>query len=762
MKWKGNLRKNLRTGFGLLRNYGWKKNLLAVAAGYLCCLAMDKLTLISLNSQFVARFDLSVAILPLSGFLLGIWGVLGCLLRFAVSIALTIKSYGNFTLAEYLPFLSYLIPMFLYSALPSVLWYATPLKGEEQASYPRLDTSAHVIKYYIIMTVTLVVYVLSDFIFYDLSLTRDVLLAEMSLFTQCLDMVLIVSMPCIILISMIRNRTITINERMVLAFLFVGVIASILTAFLVYRTAVQLRPELFKEYNRLFKLDFTELTDNDYETLYKFNVFWNWYLILLAVLQNVLLIVEILFMRSIERKVTRPILNLSGALENYTSQGDGSLNPEKLRQECLPYTSGFGEVGSLTQTCVNMAGKISAYTRKLEQVTAEKQRIGTELDIASNIQRDMLPTIFPPFPDRGEIELYASMQPAKEVGGDFYDYYFIDHDHLALTIADVSGKGVPAALFMVISMTLLHNHAALGGSPKEILTYVNHQLCQNNKSMMFCTVWLGILDLKTGRLTASNAGHEYPAIRRNGGQYELMMNQHDPAIGIRDGLRYHEYDLTLSPGDMLFQYTDGVTEATDTSLELFGEERMLDALNQSPDSDPETVIRRMHDAIDVFVKEATQFDDITMLCFKYKGAGEGDGQKRAVLTVTADENRLNEVTQFLEQELEQIDCPVEEMYNLTLAAEEIFVNIARYAYEGREGDVEMSFSFDPDTREAELVFSDSGIPFDPTRLPAPDTALMPGQRRIGGLGIHLVRKMMDEVQYEYQSGKNLLTVRRRI
>ncbi len=755
-------RKN-RIWSALFRSFGWKKNLLAIGVSFLFCYLLDELTTLFPDSMIIARFDLSIAILPLFGFILGIWGVLGCLLEYIISLTLLLHTLGSFTFAEFLPYLGVVVPMFLYSALPSVLWYAVPLKGEERAVYPRLDTSAHVVKYYLIMTVTLIIYVMSDFIYYGIDLSRDNLLMELNAFAQCLDMTLIVGMPCIILLSVIRYRTITINERMVLAFLFVGVIASVLAAFLVYRTALKMNPDLFHEYRHVMEIlkdNSTDVADVDIDIFARYGVFWNWYMIVLAVLQNILLIIEILFMRSIERKVTRPILHLTDALETYTSREEGGLDPEALKQECLPYRYGFGEVSSLTRTCVNMADAIDTYTGKLEKVTAEKERIGTELNVASNIQRDMLPTIFPPFPDRKEIEIFASMQPAKEVGGDFYDYYFIDHDHLALTAADVSGKGVPAALFMVICMTLLHNHAASGGSPKEILTYVNHQLCQNNKSMMFCTVWLGILDVKTGRLTAASAGHEYPALKRRGGQYELRKEKHDPAIGIRDGLRYHEYDMILSPGDMLFQYTDGVTEATDAALELFGEERMIDALNQFPESGPEETIHHMHAAINAFVKEATQFDDITMLCVRYNGEGEEDGLYRSVLTVPADTDRLDEVTEFLERELEQIECPMDEVFNLTLVTEEVFVNIAHYAYDGRKGDVEMVFSFDRETRMVELLFSDSGIPFDPTSRPAPDTTLKPEQRQIGGLGIHLVRKLMDEVHYEYQAAKNMLTIRR--
>jgi len=322
---------------------------------------------------------------------------------------------------------------------------------------------------------------------------------------------------------------------------------------------------------------------------------------------------------------------------------------------------------------------------------------------------------------------------------------------------------VPASLFMVISMTLLRNHAASSGSPKEILTYVNHQLCQNNKQLMFCTVWLGILDLRTGRLIAANAGHEYPAIRRNGEEYALLSDQHDPPLGLRDGLRYREYELTLSPGDCLFQYTDGVTEATDAALELFGEERMTQALNAADCDAPKTTICHMQAAIDGFVKEAVQFDDITMLCLRYNGClSQDEDVYRTTLTVPAKTDRLDEVMGFFESELEKVDCPMEDLYNLTLVAEELFVNIAHYAYDGREGEARIDFSFDRDQRMVEVTFSDSGIPFDPTLRPAPDITKKPGQRPIGGLGIHLVRKLMDDVRYEYQGGKNRLTVKKKI
>ena len=241
---------NLRTGFGLLRNYGWKKNLLAIAVGFLFSMTLEFLPQLIPDNKIFARFDLAVAVLPLIGFLLGIWGILGCMLEYGGSLMMVaVQDYTN--LMEYLPYLVYLIPLILYAALPSVLWYAIPLKGEERATYPRLDTSAHVIKYYIIVAATLIVYVVADFISNGYALTREYLLTEASMYTQCLVMALIVGMPSIILLSVIRHRTITINERMVLAFLVVGVIASVLAAFLIYFMAKQLVPELFEAYERM-------------------------------------------------------------------------------------------------------------------------------------------------------------------------------------------------------------------------------------------------------------------------------------------------------------------------------------------------------------------------------------------------------------------------------------------------------------------------------------------------------------------------------
>ena len=251
--------------------------------------------------------------------------------------------------------------------------------------------------------------------------------------------------------------------------------------------------------------------------------------------------------------------------------------------------------------------------------TRKLSATATELQTASEIQDGMLPHTFPPFPDRTEFELFASMDPAWEVGGDFYDFFLIDEDHLCLVIADVSGKGVPAALFMMISKLIVQNFARYGQSVAETLTRTNEMLFANNQVKMFVTVWLGILEISTGKLTAGNAGHEYPMIRRAGGFYELFKDKHDFVIGGMPDMRYRDYELQLRPGDTLFVYTDGVPEAANAAKEMFGTDRMLETLNRQPDAGPEETIAGMRRAVDGFVKKAEQFDDMTMLCLLYKG-----------------------------------------------------------------------------------------------------------------------------------------------
>jgi len=277
------------------------------------------------------------------------------------------------------------------------------------------------------------------------------------------------------------------------------------------------------------------------------------------------------------------------------------------------------EIEVLAESFAALSTKTRHYIAQITRITAEKERVSTELNMATQIQESMLPNIYPAFPDRPEFDIYATMDPAREVGGDFYDFFLVDEDHLCMVMADVSGKGVPAALFMMASKIILANNAMMGKSPAKILEDTNAAICSNNRMEMFVTVWLGILEISTGKLTAANAGHEYPALKKADGSFELFKDRHGFVIGGMEGMRYREYEVQMEPGGKLFLYTDGVPEATNAQKELFGTERMLKALNTAPAAAPVETLKRMRKAVDEFVTDAEQFDDLTMLCMEYRG-----------------------------------------------------------------------------------------------------------------------------------------------
>lgn len=254
-----------------------------------------------------------------------------------------------------------------------------------------------------------------------------------------------------------------------------------------------------------------------------------------------------------------------------------------------------------------------------ERVAKEYARVDTELELARHIQASILPNTFPAFPEKSEIDIYATMNPAKEVGGDFYDFFLIDDDHIGIVMADVSGKGVPAALFMMMGKTLIKNETMLGNPTNEVLAKVNDQLCENNEEDLFITAWVGVFELSTGILKASNAGHEYPVIKKSNGQYEVFNDKHGFVLAGMEGTKYKEYEVVLEAGDSIFVYTDGVTEATNAENELFGMKRLVEGLNHYADRNQEQVLKGLRAEIDEFVGETPQFDDITMLGLKYYG-----------------------------------------------------------------------------------------------------------------------------------------------
>ena len=338
----------------------------------------------------------------------------------------------------------------------------------------------------------------------------------------------------------------------------------------------------------------------------------------IAYVAIVTFIVAFVMVQRMKKTVVKPINDLANAAEAYSKDKKDEHRTAR-HFENLKINTG-DEIENLWWTMRDMESDLADYIQNLTAVTAEKERIHTELNVASQIQEGMLPQIFPVFPERHEFDVYASMNTAKEVGGDFYDIFMLDDDHLVLVMADVSGKGIPAALFMMGSKIMLNNFAMMSdATPSKILERVNDGLCANNSAEMFVTVWLGILEISTGRLIASSAGHEYPAIKHGDGGYEIFRDKHGFVLGGLEGAKYKDYEMQLEPGDAIFQYTDGVTEATNANNELFGEERMVAALNKEPEAEPDKVLGNMLDAINEFVGEADQFDDITMMCIRYKG-----------------------------------------------------------------------------------------------------------------------------------------------
>lgn len=414
------------------------------------------------------------------------------------------------------------------------------------------------------------------------------------------------------------------------------------------------------------------------------------------------------------------------------------------------------EIGLLADSFNDMTGKLKSYVENLAAVTAEKERIGAELSVATEIQASMLPCIFPAFPERPEIDIFATMEPAKEVGGDFYDFFLIDEYRLGIVMADVSGKGVPAALFMVIAKTLIKNHAQAGEDPSEVFTKVNQQLCENNAGGLFVTAWMGIYNMKSGTFTYVNAGHNPPLIRRSDGAFEYLRGRAGFVLAGMEGMQYKEAEMQLYQGDMVYLYTDGVTEATDTENQLYGEERLLEVLNSKRDEELTAILRGIRTDIDRFVKGAPQFDDITMLVLKVRE------RSRKEIRVPAVTERLPEVLAFVDGELEELDCSMKTQMQIDIAVEEIFANIAHYAYGDETGEAVIQCMSDSRSHQVIIRFLDQGSPYDPLSKTDPDISLSAEEREIGGLGIYMVKQSMDEVNYEYRDGQNILTIKKQL
>ena len=402
----------------------------------------------------------------------------------------------------------------------------------------------------------------------------------------------------------------------------------------------------------------------------------------------------------------------------------------------------------------SLSDDINSTVSTLKRYIAEAAaRIDKELEYAKQIQLSALPTNFPKGEDYG---IYAQMIAAKEVGGDFYDFYKLGDKTLAFLAADVSGKGIPAAMFMMTAKTIIKDLAESGMPVNEIFTKANEKLCENNESGMFVTVWMGILDLESGKMQFANAGHNPPLLKRANGSFEYLKTRAGFVLAGIEGVRYRAGELDLYPGDRLFLYTDGVPEATNAENKLYGEGRLLDFMNRNSNMIATEILPALKADIDEFVGEAPQFDDITMLMFDFKP--EEGGERMTYKTFPAKTEALSDILGFVDQMLDSFACPMKIQTAVCVAIEEVFVNVAHYAYGEGEGDMSLGIGFDEEKRAITFCMRDKGIPFDPLQKPDPDITLSAEEREIGGLGIFITKKTMNSVTYAYENGENILTM----
>ena len=406
----------------------------------------------------------------------------------------------------------------------------------------------------------------------------------------------------------------------------------------------------------------------------------------------------------------------------------------------------------------SLSDDINSTVSTLKRYIAEAAaRIDKELEYAKQIQLSALPTNFPNNEDFG---IYAQMIAAKEVGGDFYDFYKLSDTTVAFLAADVSGKGIPAAMFMMTAKTIIKDLAESGMCVNDIFTKANEKLCENNESGMFVTAWMGILDLTTGNVQFANAGHNPPLLKRADGTFEYLKTRAGFVLAGMEGVRYRVGEFVLNEGDRLFLYTDGVPEATNGDNKLYGEDRLLTFMNQNASVEATELLPLLKVDIDKFVGDAPQFDDITMLMFDYKPKRRGKCMANKIFPAKTES--LPDVLSFVEETLEDFKAPMKIQMAICVAIEEVFVNVAYYAYPESVGNVTLRIDFDKENRTITFNMTDKGIPFDPLKKMDPDITLSAEEREIGGLGIFIAKKTMDSISYSYKNGENILTMIKKI
>ena len=529
------------------------------------------------------------ALPPTLGLMLGPIAVVGC----AVGSFFADIATGHPVLIGVMGFATQLV----YGILPYLMWNAlNEIRGTPHDPV-RLNSASHVTRYISIILINSAI--LTGFvssIMHGLGVSSFSSNAAQMLLLNNIVFCIVLGLPIIVLFTAWKLRasrtSLSINERLVLIFLLTGIVSGGLIAVFVVTELTYAISDPVTMWMRIYMYIGINLI-----AFYAIAVVFLWYC---------------------ERKITIPVESVAQIARDFISESNQRKDSSFVAFECDKHIGNRNEAGVLAKAFKTMVLDLDAYIMNLTKITMENERIATELNVARQLQADMLPNTFPAFPDRDEFEIYAVMQPAKEIGGDFYDFFMIDHDHLGVVIADVSGKGIPAALFMVITKTLISNWARNGGEPKDILTKVNSQLCEGNETAMFVTAWMGILKISTGELTCSNAGHDPPLYAKSGGGFEYVTANRNLMLAGIDGIEYKQTVIGMQSGDSLFLYTDGVTEANNSKGELYGMTRLRALLDCSSVIVPHDALERVRMDIEAFAEGEPQFDDITMLMLLIK------------------------------------------------------------------------------------------------------------------------------------------------
>ncbi len=426
----------------------------------------------------------------------------------------------------------------------------------------------------------------------------------------------------------------------------------------------------------------------------------------------------------------------------------------------LPRISRNDEIGNLRNSFAEMQTSLENYINKLQTTTAQKASMESELSIASHIQASMLPKTYPPYPERRDIEVFGTQTPAKAVGGDLYDFYIRD-EKLFICIGDVSGKGIPASLVMAVTRTLFRVVSGHEATPDRIVAQINETISLDNESNMFVTLFIGVLDLPTGRFRYCNAGHDAPLIV--GTDVQLLPCESNIPVGIVHNWKFVAQETIIKPQTTVFLYTDGLTEAENSHHELFTEQRIIEVARQSLEDGeigPNELIRRQSEAMRAFVGGAEQSDDVTMLAVEYTKQQQ-DVRLLRDITLPNDVQTVPQLAEFVEGVCEELAFDPSTTMQLNLALEEAVVNVMSYAYPaGVKGTVRIEAQ--ANVERLKFTITDNGVPFDPTAKEAVDVSLSAEERPIGGLGIFLVRELMDSINYERVSGQNVLTLRKKL